>query len=84
MKQKINNYLKSFFIDSVVFGLVMAIGQYLDSSEINVWKLVLLSMSMGAFSSYSFVSAIRRARKNHEMPLRVEKNNEESKKLRIA
>jgi len=68
----------------MVFGLVMVTGEYLDSSEINVWKLVLLSMSMGAFSSYSLVSAIRRVRADHEIPPCVEKNNEESKKLRIA
>jgi len=61
MKLKINDYLKTFLFDSTVFALVMAIVEYLDTSEINVWKLVLLSMSMGVFSSYAFVTALRRA-----------------------
>jgi len=81
MKIRINDYLKTFLLDSMVFGLIMAIGEYLDSSEINVWKLIVLSMSGGALSSYSFVTAIRRARKDHEIPLHKGNNDDEKKEI---
>jgi len=77
MKVKMNDFLKTFLFDSMVFGLVIAIGEYLVSSEINIWKLVLLSTSMGTFSSYAFVTALRRTSQNHEIPPH---NNKESKK----
>jgi len=78
MKIKINDYLKTFLIDSIIYGLIILAIEYFVSNEINVWKLILLSLSVGALSSYSFVNAISRARKNQETALsdlRVKKVN---------
>jgi len=78
MKIKINDYLKTFLIDSILYGLIILAIEYFVSNEINVWMLILLSISVGALSSYSFVNAIRRARKNQETTfcdLKMKKGN---------
>jgi len=60
MKIKINDYLKIFLIDSTLYGLIILAIESFVSNEINVWMLILLSISMGALSSYSFVNAIKK------------------------
>jgi len=77
MKIKINDYLKTFIIGSIVYGLLTTAWEYFDSTEINVWKLIVQSMSGGALFSFFFVTAIRRAGKDHEIPPRDEKNKKE-------
>ena len=61
MKMTTKLYLKSFVLYGLIFGLIMAVWEYIDEGKINIWKQIFQGVFFGGFMSWTTVTAQKRA-----------------------
>ncbi|KOH46870.1 hypothetical protein [Sunxiuqinia dokdonensis] len=66
MKTGTKLYWKTFLRSGVIYGLVLAIWEYLDEGEVNFLKLGFMTVFFGALMSWTAVTAHKRATKGNE------------------
>jgi hypothetical protein len=63
MKKFLKLYLRPFLFTGLIFGLLLALWEYIDNERIDFVKLIIKSVAFGALMSWSTVAAQKRRRK---------------------